>query len=91
MENKVCRLKKTIYGLEQSSHNWFYKHTNTLKQLGFTRWKADYSLFSNINQHGSVFIIVYVDDIIIACDNQHTIAQLKATVHDKFQLKDLAS
>ncbi|XP_071687525.1 secreted RxLR effector protein 161-like [Rutidosis leptorrhynchoides] len=44
-ETRVCRLKKSIYGLKQASRNWYHKFTQALIALGFCRSEADHSLF----------------------------------------------
>lgn len=43
--NKMCRLKKTMYGLKQSSGELFFRFTNVLKEDGYTHCQADHTLF----------------------------------------------
>lgn len=65
----VCRLRKALYGLKQSPRAWFHKLQTSLLTLGFTCSQSDPSLF--IHRHGStlIFLLVYVDDIIITGNN----------------------
>lgn len=42
--DKVCLLKKPIYGLKQSPQAWFNKFSNLLTQFGFSRTVSDYSI-----------------------------------------------
>ena len=34
-KNKVCRLKKTLYGLKQSPKPWFGRFARVMKALGY--------------------------------------------------------
>ncbi|XP_074315329.1 uncharacterized protein LOC141651520 [Silene latifolia] len=65
-EGKVCRLKKSLYGLRQAPRCWFAKLTTALKDYGFKQSHSDYSLFSYSQNQVRLFILVYVDDPVIA-------------------------
>jgi hypothetical protein len=63
--NLVCRLKKVLYGLKQAPKVWFYKIGQYLVTSGFQTSNADFSLYVKKTNHGIVFIVIYVDDLII--------------------------
>lgn len=65
-DTRVCKLKKSLYGLRQASRNWYHKFTSALIEIAFIQSWADHSLF--IYNKGKVFLIslIYVDDVILA-------------------------
>ena len=65
MEDKVCHLKKVIYGLKQAGRQWNKKLHSALLELGFQRVEADAGVYINRRHKGeSLILIVYVDDIL---------------------------
>lgn len=88
---KVCRLKKSLYGLRQAPRNWFSKLATALKTFGFTQSYADYSLFSFKRSGIELHVLVYVDDLIVAGNNSDAITKFKAYMSTCFHMKDLGT
>ena len=63
--NLVCKLTKALYGLKQAPRAWFAKLSSTLQHLGFHSTKSDVSLFIRITASTTIFVLIYVDDIIV--------------------------
>lgn len=62
----VCKLRKAIYGLKQALRAWYHELRTFLIQFGFKNSHADTSLFIlNVAGH-LIYLVVYVDDLIIA-------------------------
>ncbi|KAM6596869.1 hypothetical protein CsatA_007393 [Cannabis sativa] len=85
----VCKLHKSIYGLRQSSRQWYKKLTAALIQEGFKQSKADYTLFTRGTNDSFIALLVYVDDIVITGPNIHILHQLQTTLNQQFKLKAL--
>lgn len=85
----VCKLHKSIYGLRQSSRQWYSKLSQSLLQFGFVHSKSDYSLFTKGSHSSFVALLVYVDDIIITGPDLTAITALKNFLDTQFKLKDL--
>ena len=85
----VCLLHKAIYGLKQASRAWFESFTSQLFHIGFHASSADSNLF--ILHHGSfvVYLLLYVDDIIITGNSPSFIDHLISRLSGAFDLKDL--
>ncbi|KAG8488029.1 hypothetical protein CXB51_018766 [Gossypium anomalum] len=85
----VCRLRKALYGLKQAPRAWFHKLREFLLNTWFVASKADSSLF--IRQTGTQFlyVLVYVDDIIVTGTDSGEIEDFVKDLHDIFSLKDL--
>ncbi|RVW20422.1 Retrovirus-related Pol polyprotein from transposon RE1 [Vitis vinifera] len=87
--NVVCLLHKSLYGLKQASRQWFSKFSTAIMGLGFSQSPSDHSLFIKNVDGLFIAILVYVDDVIIASNNQGAIADLKSELNKLFKLKDL--
>ena len=63
---KVCKLKKSLYGLKKSPRAWFKRFDKVVKGLGFLQSQANRTLSYMHSKEGKVAVlIVYVDDIIL--------------------------
>ena len=85
----VCLLHEALYGLKQAPRAWFERFTTQLLHTGFYDSSVDGNLF--ILKHGSylVFLMLYVDDIIITSNNQSFISSIILLLSSNFDLKDL--
>jgi hypothetical protein len=64
-QNYVCKLDKALYGLKQAPRAWYSRLSTKLQSLGFHTSKTDTSLFF-FNRGGvTIFVLIYVDDIIV--------------------------
>ena len=58
---KVCKLRKSLYGLKQSPHVWFDRLTRVVKRYGFAQRKTDHTMFIKHSAEGKgAIMIVYV-------------------------------
>lgn len=88
--NRVCRLRKSLYGLKQSSRVWNMKLSSVLtQQLNFTRSTVDQSVYFKHSAQNIVILAVYVDDILIFGSNSMMITKLKKDLSKHFKMKDL--
>jgi hypothetical protein len=86
---KVCRLKKSLYGLKQSPRPWFGKFTKSMKAFGYHQSNSDHTLFLKI-QHGKIIaLIVYVDDMVVTGNDPKEKKALQIYLSREFKMKDL--
>jgi hypothetical protein len=72
-QNHVCKLDKAIYGLKQAPRAWYSRLSEKLVKLGFQASKSDTSLLFYNKGGITIFMLVYVDDIIVASSSQEAI------------------
>ncbi|KAF5463871.1 hypothetical protein F2P56_013999 [Juglans regia] len=87
----VCLLHKAIYGLKQAPRAWFDRFSTFLLESGFFCSTADPSLFINHSAHGTLVLLLYVDDIILTGSSDKLIDQFIAVLHTEFAMKDLGA
>lgn len=85
----VCRLNKSIYGLKRSPKCWNSKFDTLMKNEGFNRSENDYCLYSKYFKNDQLYVLLYVDDLLILGTNLETVNRLKSTLHTNFCMKDL--
>nr|GEY02383.1 ribonuclease H-like domain-containing protein [Tanacetum cinerariifolium] len=88
-DNKVCRLKRSLYGLKHALRQWNAKLTSTLIENGFSQSKYDYSLYTKSDKGVFLALLVYVDDIIITGNSASEIEKFKLSLKFKIMIKDL--
>jgi histone deacetylase 1/2 len=85
----VCKLDKALYGLKQAPRAWYARLCAKLVSLGFIPSKADTSLFYYNKGKHKLFVLVYVDDIIVASSSLEATKALLSDLQKEFALKDL--
>lgn len=75
--------------MKQAPWNWFNKLSITLIKHGFTRSKADDTLFFKIELTYRIYRFVYVNNIIVTRFNNEIISMMVKRLNDDFALKDM--
>ncbi|GJX87290.1 putative ribonuclease H-like domain-containing protein [Tanacetum coccineum] len=84
--NKVYKVVKALYGLDQAPRAWYETLANYLLSNGFNRGKIDQTLYIK-KQKGDILLVhVYVDDIIFGSTNKELCTGFEKLMKDKFQM-----
>lgn len=84
-----CKLRKAIYGLKQALQAWYHELCKFLIALGFENSHPDTSLFVLKTKGHLMYLLIYVDDIIITGDNDDMVHMFVHLLSQQFSLKDL--
>jgi hypothetical protein len=87
----VCKLHKSLYGLKQTPRAWYTRLSQALLDIGFTSSQVDPSLFTYHAGPIHVFLLVYVNDIILTGNHSATITVIINKLQADFAMKDLGS
>jgi hypothetical protein len=89
MPHHICKLDKDLYRLKQAPRAWYSRLSTKLVSLGFNSSRADTSLFFYNKGSTHIFVLIYVDDIIVASSSQQATNALLHDLKSNFALKDL--
>lgn len=84
---ELCKLNKSIYGLKQAGRSWNHKFDETITKLGFHKLNSDSCLYYCARR--GLYIILYVDDILIFGKDMGQIKWIKEKLSESFKMKDL--
>jgi hypothetical protein len=83
-------LLKTLYGLKQSAHRWYYKLVKImLEHLGFSRCDIDQAVFFHCDGNNLVIVLVHIDDCTIAATASALIIDFKRRISQHIEITDL--
>lgn len=87
----VCVLQRSLYGLKQAPRAWFKRLHDFLLSVGFKASKTDASLFYYSAGDSQVFLLVYVDDILLMGSDSILVSELMKWLASKFKLRDIGT
>ena len=85
----ACKLKKSIYGLKQASRQWYLKFNDTITSFGFKENTIDWCIYLKVNGSKFIFLILYVDDILLASSDLDLLHETKKFLYKNFEMKDM--
>ncbi|KAG8489499.1 hypothetical protein CXB51_017516 [Gossypium anomalum] len=89
-EDYVCLLKKSLYGLKQSPRQWYKRFDSFMTSHDFKRNSFDSCVYFKKNSDGFfVYLLLYVDDMLIAAKDKGEIRKVKAQLSKESEMKDL--
>lgn len=85
---RVCRLRKSLYGLKQASRCWNEKLGAVLKKAGLTCSSVDTCIYFRINASDILIVAVYVDDLLIFSNHEKSKEHIKERLRSAFKMTD---
>nr|GEX47904.1 retrotransposon protein, putative, Ty1-copia subclass [Tanacetum cinerariifolium] len=87
--NGVCKLQRAMYGLKQASRQWNKRFDEEIKRFGFIQNRDEPCVYRKASGSDVVFLILYVDDILIMGNNIPRLKEVKDYLGECFSVKDL--
>jgi hypothetical protein len=87
--NLVCRLRKSLYGLKQAPRAWYSRFATYLTTLGLIETMSNTSLFIFHRGSNTVYLLLYVDDIILNASSTKLLHRTISALQLEFVMKDL--
>ncbi|GJT87818.1 retrotransposon protein, putative, ty1-copia subclass [Tanacetum coccineum] len=87
--NRVCMLKRSIYGLKQASRQWNKRFDDEIKKFGFSQDADEPCVYLKASGSNVTFLILYGDDILIMGNSIPMLQDVKSYPGKCFAIKDL--
>ncbi|KAH9769125.1 hypothetical protein KPL71_011879 [Citrus sinensis] len=76
-ERKVCKLKRSIYALKQSSRQWNLKFHQAVISYGFRMIEEDHYVYVKRSKDDFAILSLYVDNILLATNSKEFVKTVK--------------
>jgi hypothetical protein len=86
-----CKLKKSLYGLKNSPRMWYQKFETYILGIGFVRSRVDHCVYSMQVGNHFIYVVLYVDDMLLVRNNMDVIKEVKSQLSSKFDMNDLGA
>jgi hypothetical protein len=85
----VCCLHKSLYGLKHAPRAWYIRFATYLLSLRLVESKVDTSLFIFHRGANMVYLLLYIDDIILTASSTTLLRHTILALQWEFVMKDL--
>ena len=73
----VCKLKISIYGINQSPRMWYQNFDTYILSFGSVRSKFDHYIYSKEEGGCFIYVALYIDDMLLIGNNMYAIKEVK--------------
>jgi hypothetical protein len=87
--DSICRLNNPLHGLKQAPRAWYNRFASYLLSLGFVEAKSDTSLFIFHKGSKTVYLLPYVDDIVLTTFSTELLQRTISALQLELSMKDL--
>ena len=89
-EHLVCKLKKFIYRLKQTSCQWYLKFHDVFSSFEFVENFTNQCVYQKVSGSKICFLILSMDDILLATNNKDLLCEVKQFLYNNFDMKDMS-
>ena len=86
---KVCKLQRSIYGLNQASRSRNLRFDEAIKVFGSIKNEDEPCVYKKVSGSAIVFLVLYVDDILLIGNDIPVLQNVKSWLGSCFSMKDL--
>ena len=83
-ESHVSYLKKSLYGLKQAPRQWYQRFDVFMIRQGYIRWRYDNCLYFQQLGDSFIYLLLYVNDMLITSKDKSLINRLKSQLSNEF-------
>lgn len=87
----ICHLNRSLYGLKQAPRAWYSRFATHLLSMGFVEAKSDTSLFIYRQGSAIAYLLLYVDDIVLAASSATLLHSTISALQQEFSMEHLGT